>query len=80
MRETGCSLVGGLDGELRRDAHALARPGLQVEPVRLAPAAAETVFVVRAEELPGRRGIGVPDRCGGIGRGRQRRVSSTHRR
>ena len=78
--ETGCTLVRGLDGELGGDAHALARPGLQVESVRLAPAASETVLVVRAEELAGCGRVRVPDRRGGVGRGRQRCVSSTHSR
>ena len=61
----------GLHGELGGDAHALAGPRREVQPVRLALAAAETVLVVRAEELAGGGGVRVPHRGDGVGRGCQ---------
>ncbi|GHF82992.1 hypothetical protein GCM10010504_59570 [Streptomyces griseus] len=71
MGEAGGALVGGLHGELGGDAHAFTGPRHQVQSVRLSPAAAETVFVVRSEELAGGGRVGVPDRRDGVGRGCQ---------
>ncbi|GGY78978.1 hypothetical protein GCM10010342_77940 [Streptomyces anulatus] len=71
MGEAGGALVGGLHGELGGHAHAFTGPRHQVQSVRLSPAAAETVFVVRSEELAGGGRVGVPDRRDGVGRGCQ---------
>ncbi|GFN07785.1 hypothetical protein GCM10010298_65480 [Streptomyces microflavus] len=71
MGEAGGALVGGLDGELGGHTHAFAGPGLEVQAVRLSLTAAETVLVVRTEELPGGGGVRVPDRRDGVGRGCQ---------
>ncbi|GAA2956847.1 hypothetical protein GCM10020227_24970 [Streptomyces flavovirens] len=71
MREAGSALVGGLHGEFGGDAHPLPRAGLQVEPVRLGAATAETVFVVRTEGFAGLWSVGVPDRSHRTGGGCQ---------
>lgn len=69
MGETGGALVGGAHRELGGDADAVLRASRQVQPVGLFVAASETVSVVRAEELTGCGGIGVPHGRYGVGGG-----------
>lgn len=78
--ETGGALVRGAHRELGGDADAVLRASRQVQPVGLFVAASETVSVVRAEELTGCGGIGVPHGRYGVGGGRQSCRSTTHRR
>ena len=54
----------------------MTRPEFEAQTVLLA--AAEARLVVRAEDVPGRRGVGVPYGCPGTVRRLQRGLCSTH--
>ncbi|BFO16008.1 hypothetical protein SHKM778_23960 [Streptomyces sp. KM77-8] len=61
--------MGGLHGELGGDRHAFTGAGGQVQPVGLLAAAAETLVIVRAQELAGGGGVRVAHRSHGVGGG-----------
>ncbi len=68
MGEAGSALVGSCTVNSAVTLTPSPYPRHQVQSVRLSSAAAETVFVVRSEELAGGGRVGMPDRLDGVGR------------